>query len=61
MKLWITATVIALSLASCSHRHPRERQETPACVNYHAMMTAPMPPDAIRKLQEQCEKSQPHS
>lgn len=41
-------------LAGCAHRH---FDDTPACMNYHSMMTAPMPAQAMQRLQKQCEAS----
>lgn len=36
---------------------PQPIAETAACMNYRAMMVAPMPPSEIKRLQAACEQS----
>lgn len=54
----ILASLTAAFLAGCScHSHALLKHETAACMNYRAMMTAPMPPDVMQRLQEKCAAS----
>jgi len=34
-----------------------QKEETPECMNYHAMMTAPMPAEAMENLKKACYES----
>jgi len=58
----MTAMIAAISmmaLTACLSKQPTEQsqQETNECKNYRAMMTAPMAPDAMQRLKQQCEQS----
>lgn len=44
-------------LYGCASASPKMHTETQACMNYHSMMTAPMPPDAMQRLKQACEAS----
>ncbi len=52
--------LIAVSLSSviflteCSARPHASADETVACHEYHAMMTAPLPPDVMRRMEADC-------
>lgn len=50
----------ALLVAGCS-KNDNPPHETTECMNYRAMMTAPMPPDAMNALKEKCEQSMKQS
>lgn len=56
----ITA-ISVMTLAACQSTPPRQQiqQETNECMNYRAMMTAPMAPDAMQRLKVECEQSMP--
>ena len=43
---------ILSACANGSYKPPKD--ETAACMNYRSMMTAPMPPDAMKQLQKKC-------
>lgn len=48
------------SVAACATKpesRPLASEETPECMNYRSMMTAPMEPAAMKRLQEACERS----
>lgn len=54
----ILASLSAVFLTGCAcHSHALPKLETAACMNHRAMMAAPMPRDAIRRLQERCAAS----
>lgn len=54
----ILASLTAVFLAGCTcNSHKPPKHETAACMNYRSMMTAPMPPDAMQRLQEKCAAS----
>ena len=54
----ILASLTAVILAGCTcNSHKPQHHETAACMNYRSMMTAPMPPDAMQRLQEKCAAS----
>ncbi|ACI52175.1 putative lipoprotein [Gluconacetobacter diazotrophicus PA1 5] len=57
MKHWLAVAALALVVAGCAERPQHEHRETPECMNYRAMMTAPMAPDAMKRLQARCEAS----
>ncbi|KGB23403.1 hypothetical protein ApDm4_2037 [Acetobacter pomorum] len=44
-------------LAGCAQQPHHRSGDTSACMNYRSMMTAPMPPEAMQRLQKQCEDS----
>ncbi len=46
-----------LVLTGCTSNQPQPAKETPECMNYHGMMTAPMAPDAMERLKQKCEDS----
>lgn len=51
-------TLAATILAACATTpQPKLPQETRECMEYRAMMTAPMPPSEHQKLREACERS----
>ncbi|MEG3348157.1 hypothetical protein FYB92_03120 [Novacetimonas sp. GS1] len=50
-------TILGLTLAACAPPPTYRQHDTPACMHYRAMMTAPMPPDAMHRLQAQCDAS----
>jgi len=56
------AAISMMSLTACQSPQPRQtiQQETNACMNYRAMMTAPMAPDAMQRLKVECEQSREH-
>lgn len=54
---FILASLTAVFLSGCASNTPPQPHETAACMNYRSMMTAPMPPDAMRRLQEKCAAS----
>jgi len=59
MKL-LKATLLlsATLLVACAPQpQPKPQHETPECMNYRGMMTAPMAPDAMQRLKDLCEKS----
>lgn len=56
MKRWIVLCMAVVVQGGCDHPR-RLTQETPECMDYRAMMTAPMPPDAMRRLQARCVES----
>jgi hypothetical protein len=41
----------------CASTQPKVMPESPACINYRGMMTAPMAPDAMQRLKQDCEDS----
>ncbi|MEN5146510.1 hypothetical protein [Brevundimonas diminuta] len=52
-------TMLAL-VGACAVKPDQPRQsiaETAACMNYRAMMVAPMPPSEIQRLKAACEQS----
>lgn len=44
-------------LTECSARPHASAEETAACHEYHAMMTAPLPPDVMRRMETDCMRS----
>lgn len=46
-----------LVFTGCASNQSQPVRETPECMNYHGMMTAPMPPDAMERLKQKCENS----
>nr|WP_312822226.1 hypothetical protein [Acinetobacter oleivorans] len=44
-------------ISACVTYHNMQKRETPECMNYHAMMTAPMPAQAIENLKKACYES----
>lgn len=57
MKAMITVTALAILAGCSSSGATTAQQQTKACMNYHAMMTAPMAPDAMQRLKAACEQS----
>ncbi|WP_215767430.1 hypothetical protein [Gluconobacter cerinus] len=55
-RILVTLTAVCLVGCACNSRNPQPH-ETTACMNYRAMMTAPMLPDAMQQLQEKCAAS----
>lgn len=54
----IIAIVIMAGLAGCSSpESSKAAEETQECMTYRSMMTAPMAPDAMERLREDCERS----
>ncbi|MFN3074705.1 hypothetical protein ACK1JC_13990 [Acinetobacter sp. TY2] len=47
----------ALFLSGCMSNQPQQFKETPECMNYRGMMTAPMLPDAMERLKVACDAS----
>ncbi|MEN5298787.1 hypothetical protein ABE530_10590 [Brucella sp. TWI559] len=41
-------------LADCTNMRPAGAEETPECMKYRSMMTAPLPPDQSEKLRKAC-------
>ena len=41
----------------CASTQPKVMPESPECINYRGMMTAPMAPDAMQRLKQACEDS----
>ena len=62
LKIAMIAAISMMSLTACQSPQPRQtiQQETNACMNYRAMMTAPMAPDAMQRLKVECEQSREH-
>lgn len=56
---WLLLSMTAL-LAACNAQPTKQAvyKETAACSNYRGMMTAPMPPDAMARLKQECINSQ---
>ncbi|MCU1798780.1 hypothetical protein CUU45_16070 [Pectobacterium polaris] len=49
---------ITLFVIACSSSTKKSHtDETPACMKYRSMMTAPLPPAEMVKLKNQCERS----
>ncbi|MCH4243736.1 hypothetical protein [Acinetobacter gerneri] len=46
-----------LVFTGCASNQPQPLKETPECMNYRGMMTAPMAPDALDRLKQACENS----
>ena len=47
----------ALCLSGCMSNQPQQFKETPDCMTYCDMMTAPMLPAAIDRLMQACDIS----
>ncbi|MCG0993894.1 hypothetical protein LHT11_01595 [Acetobacter indonesiensis] len=54
---WSIMAILTTMLAGCAQQFDHRPSDTPACMNYRFMMTAPMPPEAMQRLQKQCEVS----
>ncbi|MFA2969950.1 hypothetical protein KWE21_04925 [Acinetobacter pittii] len=48
---------IPFIISACVTNQNVQKEETPECMNYHAMMTAPMPAEAMEKLKKACYES----
>lgn len=57
LKTWRLAIALGVALAGCAPHPLRTHEDTQACMTYRAMMTAPMPPDAMHRLRQQCDAS----
>lgn len=57
----MTAAISMMTLTACLSQQPKHsmQQESNECMNYRAMMTAPMAPDAMQRLKVECEQSMP--
>jgi len=54
----LKVTIIISILAGCRSSEPPEPTETtPACYKYQLMMTAPMPEEAMQRLERECKDS----
>lgn len=53
----LSVITLGLLLTACATQQPKYKQPTQACMEYQAMMTAPMPPDAVERLRVKCELS----
>lgn len=55
----VSLFLTSMLLAACTTQPapPKQPTETPECMNYRAMMTAPMPPDAMQRLNKACQDS----
>lgn len=50
-----SATLFVIACSPSANKSFRD--ETPECMKYRSMMTAPMPPAAIMQLEDQCKRS----
>ncbi|GAA5588290.1 hypothetical protein Acal01_03482 [Acinetobacter calcoaceticus] len=48
---------IPFIISACVTNHNLQKGETQECMNYHAMMTAPMPAEAMESLKKACYES----
>ncbi|GKW22174.1 hypothetical protein PEC302107_39030 [Pectobacterium araliae] len=53
----LIASVALLVIACSSSTKKSPTDETPACMKYRLMMTAPLPPAETVRLKNQCEQS----
>ncbi|EJS95309.1 Hypothetical protein Y17_1521 [Pectobacterium wasabiae CFBP 3304] len=53
--LIISVTLLVIACSSSAKKSPPD--ETPACMKYRSMMTAPLPPAEMMRLKNQCEQS----
>ena len=51
---------IPFIISACVTNQNVQKEETPECMNYHAMMTAPMDPMAMQRLKQACDDSEKH-
>lgn len=57
MKSMTVVAALAI-LVGCTSGEPQKAQaETPECMTYRSMMTAPMAPNAMERLRDSCEQS----
>ncbi|NIF31937.1 hypothetical protein F3J29_07280 [Enterobacter sp. Cy-643] len=56
VRLFMLASLVLLT-ACASRPASKPPQDTPECMNYRHMMTAPMPPDAMQRLKQKCDDS----
>jgi hypothetical protein len=59
MKVFFVVMIFSV-LTACASNQPKIYQPTKACQNYHAMMTAPMEPMAMKRLKQACDDSEKH-
>ncbi|MFT8549654.1 MAG: hypothetical protein ABF739_00960 [Acetobacter okinawensis] len=57
-QLSVASLFSVIFLTGCSARPHALLDETAACHKYHAMMTAPLPPDAMHRMAADCMKSE---
>jgi len=48
---------IPFIISACVANQNAQKEETPECMNYHTMMTAPMPAQAMENLKKACYES----
>ncbi|ARA75646.1 hypothetical protein AB6D30_05635 [Pectobacterium brasiliense] len=53
--LIVSITLFVIACSSSPKKFPTD--ETPACMKYRSMMTAPLPPAEMMRLKNQCEQS----
>ncbi|GKW04877.1 hypothetical protein PEC301877_36900 [Pectobacterium carotovorum subsp. carotovorum] len=53
--LIVSITLFAVACSSGAKKSPND--ETPECMKYRTMMTAPLPPAEMVKLKNHCEQS----
>ncbi|MDC9818723.1 hypothetical protein LW347_14825 [Pectobacterium polonicum] len=53
----LIASVTLLVIACSSNVKKFPTDETPECMKYRSMMTAPLPPAEMMRLKNQCEQS----
>ncbi|MEQ9845368.1 MULTISPECIES: hypothetical protein [Pectobacterium] len=53
--LIVSITLFVIACSSSPKKSPTD--ETPACMKYRSMMTAPLPPAEMMRLKNQCEQS----
>ena len=59
MKKQVCIIAFALSIQGCvSQPQQVMSQSTPECMQYRGIMTAPMPPWEIQKLEQKCKNSE---
>lgn len=53
----IVAYLLLMLLTACVNAPIQQKQPSKACLEYQQMMTAPMPREAMQKLQKKCFES----
>ena len=56
-KILLLSLAVATVVGACATKPEKVFQESPQCMNYRSMMTAPMAPDAMERLRVACEAS----